>query len=214
MTAIFCKLFFENLCRPPHRNPVGRGVAEQQDDIAVFRIEAEEAQPRLAGAGAGIEEDRRHMEFALELGLDRADLQVRVECLQVCDQHNRLGLALQLCEQCLKPLLELSLRGQRIRQGRIGAPTALLTLASGQLYAHFRAHGFWVMAASCAAALPVARTLRQPAGEPALQWIARPADHNHRSAIFERPPLQTEPVQSTLALFSSIRRSRYQLCKP
>ena len=44
--------------------------------------------------------------------------------------------------------------------------SALLTLASGQLYAHFGAHGFWVMTVFCAAALPVARTLRQPAGEP------------------------------------------------
>jgi PPP family 3-phenylpropionic acid transporter len=44
----------------------------------------------------------------------------------------------------------------------IGVPTALLTLASGQLYAHFAAHGFWVMAVLCAAALPVARTLRDP----------------------------------------------------
>jgi hypothetical protein len=42
----------------------------------------------------------------------------------------------------------------------------LLTLASGQLYAHFGAHGFWVMTVFCAAALPVARTLRQPAGQP------------------------------------------------
>jgi PPP family 3-phenylpropionic acid transporter len=41
----------------------------------------------------------------------------------------------------------------------IGVPTALLTLASGQLYAQFGAHGFWVMAAFCAAALPVARML-------------------------------------------------------
>jgi PPP family 3-phenylpropionic acid transporter len=40
----------------------------------------------------------------------------------------------------------------------------LLTLASGQLYAHFGAHGFWIMAAFCAAALPVTQTLRQPAG--------------------------------------------------
>jgi PPP family 3-phenylpropionic acid transporter len=48
----------------------------------------------------------------------------------------------------------------------IGVPTALLTLASGQLYAHFGAHGFWVMTVFCAAALPVARTLRQPAGGP------------------------------------------------
>jgi PPP family 3-phenylpropionic acid transporter len=44
----------------------------------------------------------------------------------------------------------------------IGVPTVLLTLASGQLYAHFGAHGFWAMVAFCAAALPVARTLRQP----------------------------------------------------
>ena len=45
----------------------------------------------------------------------------------------------------------------------IGVPTALLTLASGPLYAHFGAHGFWAMAAICAAALPIARTLRDPA---------------------------------------------------
>jgi PPP family 3-phenylpropionic acid transporter len=44
----------------------------------------------------------------------------------------------------------------------IGVPTALLTLASGPLYAHFGAQGFWVMAAFCAAALPIARMLRQP----------------------------------------------------
>jgi MFS transporter, PPP family, 3-phenylpropionic acid transporter len=48
----------------------------------------------------------------------------------------------------------------------IGAPTALLTLASGQLYAHMGARGFWVMAACCAAALPVARTLREPVNKP------------------------------------------------
>jgi hypothetical protein len=45
--------------------------------IAVFRIEAEETQPRFAGAGAGIEKDSRHLEFALELGLDRTDPQIR-----------------------------------------------------------------------------------------------------------------------------------------
>jgi PPP family 3-phenylpropionic acid transporter len=45
----------------------------------------------------------------------------------------------------------------------IGAATTLLTLASGPLYARFGAHGFWVMAALCAAALPLARTLREPA---------------------------------------------------
>jgi hypothetical protein len=48
----------------------------------------------------------------------------------------------------------------------IGAPATLLTLASGPLYAHFGAHGFWLMAALCAAALPLARTLREPFGKP------------------------------------------------
>src|SRR3984893_2191838 len=48
----------------------------------------------------------------------------------------------------------------------IGAPATLLTLASGPLYVRFGAHGFWVMAALCAAALPLARTLREPFGKP------------------------------------------------
>ena len=37
----------------------------------------------------------------------------------------------------------------------IGAPATLLTLASGPLYARFGAHGFWVTAALCTAALPL-----------------------------------------------------------
>src|ERR1700730_5961921 len=41
----------------------------------------------------------------------------------------------------------------------VGAAVALLTLASGSLYAKFGAQGFWVMAALCAAALPLARKL-------------------------------------------------------
>jgi MFS transporter, PPP family, 3-phenylpropionic acid transporter len=44
----------------------------------------------------------------------------------------------------------------------IGIPTALLTLASGELYARFGAHGFWAMAAFCTAALPIARKLHKP----------------------------------------------------
>jgi PPP family 3-phenylpropionic acid transporter len=47
-----------------------------------------------------------------------------------------------------------------------GASATLLTLASGPLYARFGAHGFWVMAAFCAAALPLTRLLREPSGEP------------------------------------------------
>jgi PPP family 3-phenylpropionic acid transporter len=44
----------------------------------------------------------------------------------------------------------------------IGLPTALLIIGSGQLYSHFGANGFFVMAALCAAALPFARNLREP----------------------------------------------------
>jgi MFS transporter, PPP family, 3-phenylpropionic acid transporter len=48
----------------------------------------------------------------------------------------------------------------------IGAPTAVLTLVSGALYANFGAHGFWAMAALCAAALPLARNLRADGNYP------------------------------------------------
>jgi MFS transporter, PPP family, 3-phenylpropionic acid transporter len=41
------------------------------------------------------------------------------------------------------------------------APAALLTLASGPLYARFGAQGFWVMPALCVAALPLAWRLRE-----------------------------------------------------
>ena len=44
----------------------------------------------------------------------------------------------------------------------IGAPTALLIIASGQIYSRLGANGFWVMAALCALALPLARNLREP----------------------------------------------------
>jgi PPP family 3-phenylpropionic acid transporter len=43
----------------------------------------------------------------------------------------------------------------------IGAAVALVTLASGALYAQLGAHAFWAMAALCAAALPIALTLRR-----------------------------------------------------
>jgi PPP family 3-phenylpropionic acid transporter len=41
----------------------------------------------------------------------------------------------------------------------IGVVTALMTLASGWLYGAIGPAGFWVMAALCAAALPLARRL-------------------------------------------------------
>jgi PPP family 3-phenylpropionic acid transporter len=42
----------------------------------------------------------------------------------------------------------------------IGAATALLTFASGILYARLGASGFWIMAVLCAAAVPLALRLR------------------------------------------------------
>jgi MFS transporter, PPP family, 3-phenylpropionic acid transporter len=44
----------------------------------------------------------------------------------------------------------------------VGVATAVLTLGSGTLYANFGAGGFWVMAALCAASMPVAWGLRRP----------------------------------------------------
>jgi MFS transporter, PPP family, 3-phenylpropionic acid transporter len=44
----------------------------------------------------------------------------------------------------------------------IGVATALLTLACGPIFERFGAHGFWAMAALCAAALPLTLTLRAP----------------------------------------------------
>ena len=44
----------------------------------------------------------------------------------------------------------------------IGLPTALLIIGLGQLYSHFDANGFFVMAVLCATALPFARRLREP----------------------------------------------------
>jgi len=48
----------------------------------------------------------------------------------------------------------------------IGIATALLTLGCGPIFERFGAHGFWAMAALCAAALPLARTLREPTADP------------------------------------------------
>ncbi len=45
----------------------------------------------------------------------------------------------------------------------VGVATALLTLASGPLFSHLGAGGFWVMAGLCAAAVPVAWGLRKAA---------------------------------------------------
>ena len=44
----------------------------------------------------------------------------------------------------------------------IGIATALLTLACGPIFERFGALGFWAMAVLCAAALPLAQTLREP----------------------------------------------------
>ncbi len=47
----------------------------------------------------------------------------------------------------------------------IGTPVLLMTLASGEVYARFGPHGFLVMAALCAAALPLAWRLRRVSAE-------------------------------------------------
>ena len=47
----------------------------------------------------------------------------------------------------------------------VGAATAVLTLASGTLYAHLGAPAFWLMAALCAIAIPLTRGLNSAAGK-------------------------------------------------
>ena len=42
----------------------------------------------------------------------------------------------------------------------VGAASALLTLASGPIYSRLGPEGFWIMAALCAAALPLSRKLQ------------------------------------------------------
>jgi PPP family 3-phenylpropionic acid transporter len=44
----------------------------------------------------------------------------------------------------------------------VGAAVALLTLASGLLYQHLGGIAFWIMAALCVVAIPVAMTVRMP----------------------------------------------------
>lgn len=54
----------------------------------------------------------------------------------------------------------------------VGAASTALTLASGPLYGHLGASAFWVMAALCAAALPVAYGLRAPANPETVPAVA------------------------------------------
>ena len=53
----------------------------------------------------------------------------------------------------------------------MGAASTALTFASGPLYGSLGASAFWVMAALCAAALPVAYGLRAPKPVP-VQAVA------------------------------------------
>jgi hypothetical protein len=74
--------------------------------IAVGVVEAQELQPALAGALAGIEEDRWDAELGVELVLDGADAQVGVQPLDVGDEQDGPGLALQAGELVGQPRLE------------------------------------------------------------------------------------------------------------
>jgi PPP family 3-phenylpropionic acid transporter len=56
------------------------------------------------------------------------------------------------------PFLPAFLESRALTAQESGA-TALLTLASGFLYGWLGAHGFWIMAALCVAALPLATGL-------------------------------------------------------
>jgi PPP family 3-phenylpropionic acid transporter len=57
--------------------------------------------------------------------------------------------------------LRLAARAKQLRTV-VGAAVALLTLASGLLYQHLGGIAFWIMAALCVVAIPVAMTVRMP----------------------------------------------------
>jgi len=68
---------------------------------------------------------------------------------------------MRLLTQIVPP--QLAATGQAIYALAVAATTALLTFAAGALYAHWGAAAFFVMAALCAAALPLTWGLRPPA---------------------------------------------------
>ena len=63
--------------------------------IAVFRVEAEKLQARLAGSHAGVQKNRRHVKLALELAFDGAYAHKRMQCLKVSHQQQRVLLAFE-----------------------------------------------------------------------------------------------------------------------
>ncbi|MNV91312.1 hypothetical protein D3C71_1857950 [compost metagenome] len=63
--------------------------------IAVFRVEAEKLQARLAGSHAWVQKNRRHVKLALELAFDGTNAQKRVERFKVGHQKQRVLLAFE-----------------------------------------------------------------------------------------------------------------------
>ena len=77
--------------------------------IAVFRVESEKLQARLAGSHAGIQKNRWYVKFSLELAFDGADAHERMQRFQVGDhvdvrvtnidtKTRRLGLSIKARE--------------------------------------------------------------------------------------------------------------------
>jgi len=103
----------------------------------------------------------------LKLGLgDPRDLECNAErAIGPPSAHHgalRWGLTcMRLLAQCVPRHLEATALTIYGTVG-IGIATALLTLACGPIFERFGAHGFWAMAALCAAALPLTLTLREP----------------------------------------------------
>ena len=88
--------------------------------IAVFRVEAEKLQARLAGSHAGVQKNRRHMKLALELAFDGADPHKRVQCLKVRYQEQRVLLAFKRLQGILKSLQQAVIRRQDVSQRFVG----------------------------------------------------------------------------------------------
>ena len=70
--------------------------------VAVFRVEAEKLQARLAGSHAGVQKNRRHVKLALELAFDGSNSQKRMQCLKVSHQQQRVLLAFERLQGILE----------------------------------------------------------------------------------------------------------------
>ena len=160
MTAGFCSLQAAS-------NPrLGRYVTEKSFSISiekiVVRLPGRTLLDRMGPAGAAM--------LSAGAGIVRWAVMAEtawLPALAAVEPLHGLTFALlhltcmRLLAQCVPRHLEATALTIYATVG-IGIATALLTLACGPIFERFGVHGLWAMAAVCAAAIPLALTLREP----------------------------------------------------